>query len=120
MFYKKALVISQSAGAPNNRTFKSFKTILSWTGLSYIKGLGFKLPYPWEEMEEKKKEEIKIKIQSKLDEVREAQASRNIKNRLLFQLGKSVQSHLLKIQDPDKRMRDLEYWLEKGWIKENK
>ncbi|MDR2517637.1 MAG: NAD(P)H-dependent oxidoreductase [Spirochaetaceae bacterium] len=119
MFTKKAVILTQSIGAPNISAQNDVKTSLSWLGISDIKKLGFELMEHviWEKLSEKRKKKIETKIKKICKRyVISKRAEKSIKHRLLFAICKMLHQKTIKTENPISV--DNRYWLDKKWIKQ--
>jgi multimeric flavodoxin WrbA len=117
MFRKRAVILTNSVGAPNGSAQKDVAASLSWLGVSSIKKLGFALMEGviWNELSENRRHRIETKVKafaSKLPGKTTAQKS--LKHRLLFAMCKMLHQKSVKIENPIST--DNQYWLDMGWI----
>ena len=118
MFYKQAVILTQSVGAPNRTAQKDVITSLTWIGVSRIKKIGFRLMEGviWEKLSEKRK----IKIEKKTRKfaknyVKAKRAGKNFKHHILFAVCKMLHQKTAKTENPISA--DNQYWFDKKWIK---
>ncbi len=117
MFSKRALIITQSIGAPNSAAQRDVRTSLHWLGISSVRSLGFRLMegIVWEELSDKRREKITKKLQSVAEDYADnATGKKNLKHRLLFFMSKKVHENSLK---KGIRSHDADYWQDRGWIR---
>jgi len=118
MFTKKAVIITQSIGAPNGAAQNDVVTSLSWLGVSDIKKFGFGLMEHviWEKLSEKRKAKIETKIRKFARKYLKTKKTRNsMKHHFLFAICKMLHQKIVKTENPVSP--DNRYWLDKGWIK---
>lgn len=121
MFNKTAVIITQSIGAPNKAAQKDVITSMEWLGVSRIAKIGFGMMegVKWSEISEKRREKFESKLRSfarKFTAISPRPMS--IKARLYFQMCKMMQKGVLKkLPHGKKPERDLQYWMDLGWIK---
>lgn len=122
MFDKTAVLLTQSAGAPNGAAQKDVKTSLEWMGISRIHRLGFRLAegVSWHEVSEKRKEKFASKIRALADRIKtEKKPTKSLKTRLLFAMCRKMQSDTAKKRKPGQTPSvDLQYWIDRGWVQE--
>lgn len=117
MFKKRAVILTQSIGAPNGTAQKDVATSLTWMGVSSIKTLGFGLMEGviWEELSEKRKQQMKLKIKklaSKYQNVKTVQ--KNLKVKMFFFMSKIMHKKTLKTEK--QISADNQHWIEQGWL----
>ena len=118
MFSKRAVILTQSIGAPNRSAQNDVATSLSWLGISNIRKLGFGLMEGviWEQLSEKKKKNIEYKIKQFAKRYKFKKIVRkNIKHYILFSICKILHQKTLKNENPVSA--DNKYWIDKKWIK---
>lgn len=117
MFNKRAVILTQSIGAPNKSAQKDVLTSLNWWGVSNVKLLGFGLTegIQWEELSQKKRNKIALKIQKFAQEYHyEREIKSKLKVKLLFWLAKNL--HKKAIKSSTCLTADNKYWLDMGLI----
>lgn len=117
LFSKKVVIITQSIGAPNGPAQKDVLTSMNWMGISHVKTLGFGLREGiiWEEISEKRKDQIKQKIvKFARDYQGISQANMSLKIKGIFHLNKMMRKAILK--NEKERTLDSQYWIDKGWL----
>lgn len=117
MFTKRAVVLTQSIGAPNGAAQKDVVESLNWLGVSDVTTVGFGLMegVVWNELSEKRRNEIQTKLIRTARAIDpERQGRMSLKVRLMFQMCKMMQQSLLK---KGVTSVDVNYWKEQGWIK---
>ena len=118
MFTKRAVILTNSIGAPNGGTQKDIETSLMWWGISDIKKLGVGLMEGviWEELSDKRKTIITDKIKKLARRYKAMKPARKgIKVSVLFKVTKKMHQDFAKKENP--LSSDNQYWLDKGWIK---
>ena len=118
MFQKRAVILTQSIGAPNGAAQKDVATSLMWLGVPNIKRLGFGLMEGviWEELPEKRRLRIEEKCSRLARSYRGRKpAGKSLKVRTLFMMAKMMHQSLLKKEDS--LSADNRHWLERGWIR---
>ena len=121
MFTKRAVILTQSIGAPNRSAQNDVATSLSWWGISDIKKIGFGLieHVIWEKISERRKKIIKTKIKKIVNKYgKKSNVHKSIKHYILFSICKILHQNTLKNENPISA--DNKYWLEKKWIKKKK
>ncbi|HHV43032.1 MAG TPA: flavodoxin family protein [Clostridiaceae bacterium] len=117
MFSKRAVILTQSIGAPNRAAQKDVKTSLSWLGVTSIKclGMGMIEGVIWEELSEARRAKIETKVARFARGIKPTEQGRKgLLVRMKFQLCKLMQRRVLKKGIPS---LDVDYWIEKGWLK---
>ncbi len=118
MFTKRAVILTQSVGAPNKGAQSDVETSLNWMGVSDVKKFGLKLMEGviWPELSEKKRKDIETKTKAFAHQFLNPRVPRmSLKVRLYFLIGKITQKMVLSrtlVPSVDTR-----YWLDQGWIK---
>jgi hypothetical protein len=118
MFLKRAVILTQSIGAPNGAAQNEVATSLSWLGISDIKKLGFGLMEHviWEKLSERRKKKIEMKIIKITKRYgNKYNVHKSIKHYILFAICKILHQKTIKNENPIST--DNKYWLEKKWIK---
>lgn len=118
MFNKRAVILTQSIGAPNRSAQKDVSTSLSWLGVSDIKTLGFGTmgSVKWDEIQPKRREKFEEKLRQLSQRYLSAKsAKRSLKVSLLFLTAKTMHKALIKNQEV--LSADSQHWLANGWIK---
>jgi len=118
MFSKRAVILTQSIGAPNGAAQNDVATSLSWLGISDIKKLGFGLMEHviWEKLSERRKKKIEMKIKKFAKRYsNKYNVHKSIKHYILFAICKILHQETIKNENPIST--DNKYWLEKKWIK---
>jgi hypothetical protein len=117
MFSKRAVIITQSIGAPNGVAQKDVATSLTWLGVSDIKKFGFGTmgSVKWDEIKDKRRR----KVEGKLKEFSKHYISpklgrKNIKVKTLFFISKRLHKDLLKKEDVPSA--DNQHWIDNGWL----
>lgn len=120
MFRKRAVILTQSIGAPNKAAQKDVKTSLTWWGVSKIDclGMGMMEGVIWEELSEKRKAIVTGKVQRFAAKCKRfGTVRRSLKTKFLFALGRSLQKAVLKkTKRPEDISADAHHWLEQGWV----
>lgn len=117
MFSKRAVILTNSIGAPNRSAQKDVATSLSWMGVSDIKTLGFGLMEGviWDEISENRR--LKIE-QNTINFARKIQKTKivhkSIKVRFYFMLCKMMHKQVLKSKEV--HSADNQHWIDNGWI----
>ena len=101
MFLKKAVILTQSVGAPNGSAQNDVATSLSWLGISDIKKLGFGLMEHviWEKLSERRKKIIEtktIKLARRYN--KEYNVHKNIKYYILFTIYIMLHQKTIKMK----------------------
>mgnify|MGYP000881576194 CR=1 FL=1 len=118
MFTKRAVIITQSIGAPNGAAQKDVRTSFHWLGVSSVRRLGFGLMEGviWDELSEKRRRKLAAVCRAFGDKhVAVRPARMRLKVRLMFAICRLLQKGVLKkgIRSADNR-----YWIEQGWIRD--
>lgn len=118
MFKKRAVILTQSIGAPNRAAQKDVETSLTWLGVSNIKKLGFGLieGVIWEEISEKRRKNIEEKTKNLAKKYcKQEKVGQSLKVKIIFTLNKMMHQHQVKKEDYP--CVDNQYWIDNGWIK---
>jgi len=118
MFTKRALILTQSIGAPNGSAQKDVATSLSWLGVPAIKKLGFGLMEGviWKELSERRRESIERRVKhlaAKYSVYKRAHKSLKVKG--LFEICKILHKKIMKNEGTPSA--DNQHWIDNGWIK---
>lgn len=118
-FHKKAVIITNSVGAPNGAAQKDVVTSLNWMGLSCISICGIPMMGDIfvDKMSEKHKKMIDVKMKKLADRVKSRRADRgmNCKVWMLFQMAKMQHKMVLKSEEIPSL--DNAHYLKYGWIR---
>lgn len=93
MFGKRAVVITQSIGAPNGAAQKDIETSLTWLGVSDVKKFGFGTmgAVKWDEINDKRRKRVEYKLRKFSKQyLLPKPVSKNIKVRMFFFYLKNV------------------------------
>ncbi|GMG96520.1 flavodoxin family protein [Tepidimicrobium xylanilyticum] len=118
MFGKRAVVITQSIGAPNGAAQKDIETSLTWLGVSDVKKFGFGTmgAVKWDEINDKRRKRVEYKLRKFSKQyLLPKPVSKNIKVRMFFFISKMLHKNLLKTEDIISA--DTQHWIDSGWIK---
>lgn len=118
MFEKRAVILTQSIGAPNGWAQKDVATSLSWLGVSDIRTLGFGLMEGviWEELSPKRRQAIEEKARRlALKYLVSKPARKSLKVKILFAICKRL--HIKTLKNEEIPSADNQHWLDAGWIK---
>ena len=118
MFTKRAVILTNSVGAPNTAAQRDIATSLTWLGVSHIRGLGFGLMEGviWEEISEKRRLKIQkkaMRLARKYPEKKPARMSLIV--HFYFTFCKITHNIVLKKEAVPSA--DNQYWIDKGWIR---
>jgi len=119
MFCKRAVILTQSIGAPNGVAQRDVQTTLIWLGVSNIKKLGFGLieGVIWEELSEKKRQLIKNKVQKLAAKYAEPKTvNMGFITRVLFAVCKKT--HKMTLKGEEVPSVDNQHWLDNGWLEQ--
>lgn len=117
LFDKKAVILTNSIGAPNGATQKDIATSLSWLCIPHIRKLGVGLMEGviWDELSAKRRERIAKRIRKLAARYRTpTRARRTLKIRFIWGICKSMHKGIAKNENP--LSADNQYWKDKGWI----
>ncbi|MDR1001922.1 MAG: NAD(P)H-dependent oxidoreductase [Oscillospiraceae bacterium] len=118
MFTKRAVILTQSVGAPNAAAQKDIVTSLSWMGVPSIKRFGFGLMEGviWDELSGRLKSRIIRKTKRFAKGFRSIKPARkSLKVRVLFFISKQMHKGVLKKETTPGA--DNRHWIEQGWLK---
>ena len=120
MFTKRAVILTNSIGAPNRSAQKDIATSLKWLGISDVCSLGFGLMEGviWDELSGKRRNKIQaqtVKLANKY--VTHQPGRMGLKVRVLFFFCKLLHQAVLKKEDTPSA--DNQHWIKNGWIKDN-
>ena len=117
MFKKRAVILTNSIGAPNGAAQKDVKTSLNWMGVSDIKRYSFPLMegVVWDELSEKRRNKILLGCKKAAEEQlqKSGTPSMNLKVKMIFTLNKMLQKNLYK---KGLDTADLRHWKKQGWL----
>lgn len=118
MFAKRAVILTNSVGAPNGPAQKDVATSLYWLGVSDVRRLGFGLfeGVEWPKLSEKRRKKIEgktIRFAEKCAGFRPARMGLRV--RAYFQMTKML--HKLTLKGEQVPSADNRHWIENGWIK---
>lgn len=118
MFGKRAVILTQSIGAPNGSAQKDVKTSLTWMGVSSIRCLGFGLMegIVWDKLSDKRKSKIEQKTISLAQKYVNVKPSKmSLKVHMIFVMCKFL--HKLTLQKETIPSADNQHYIDNGWIK---
>lgn len=118
MFTKRAVILTQSIGAPNGSAQKDAATSLSWLGVSDIKKLGFGLMEGviWKELSERRRKSIERKTKRLAEKYLVSKPiHKSLKIKGLFAICKIL--HKKTLGNEEIPSADNQYWIDNGWIK---
>ena len=118
MFQKRAVIVTNSIGAPNGAAQKDIATSLTWLGVPHIRSLGFGLMEGviWEEISEKRRGTILAKTENLARRYIDTKPARmSLTVRLYFLLCTIMHRSVLKKETVPSA--DNRYWIEMGWIR---
>ena len=117
MFGKRAVIITQSIGAPNRAAQNDVATSLTWLGVSDIKKFGFGTmgSIKWDEINDKRRRKVEARLRKLSKQYLSPKVVRkNIRVRILFFISRSLHKNLLKQQEVISA--DTQHWIDNGWI----
>ena len=118
MFTKRAVILTNSIGAPNSSAQKDIATSLKWMGVSDVHRLGFGLMdgVIWDELSGKRRNKIKSKTVKLAKKYVAVQPGRmGIRVRVLFLICKML--HKANLQKEEIPSADNQHWIQNGWLK---
>lgn len=122
MFSKRAVIITNSIGAPNRSAQKDVVTSLNWMGVSSVKcvGAGLMEGAIWEQLSDKKRNQLNQKMKSLASKYKKytqrfLPAKKNIKITVFFEISRMIHKGTLKQEDTPSA--DNLHWIKNGWIK---
>lgn len=118
IFYKKAVILTNSIGASNKNAQKDIATSLKWLGVSDIKkmGVGLMEGVIWQELSDKRRNRIITKAQTLAKRYENPyKVRKGIKVRILFAFARWLHQSLAKKEEI--LSADNQHWVNKGWIK---
>jgi len=117
MFSKRAVILTQSIGAPNRAAQSDVATSLTWLGVSDIKKFGFGTmgTIKWDEINEKRRKRVEYRLRELSKKYLTPKPVRkSIRVRLFFFIAKMLHKDLLKKGGPISA--DTQHWIDNGWI----
>ena len=118
-FHKKAAIITNSVGAPNNSAQKDVVTSLNWMGLSCVSicGLPMMGDIFVEKMSEQHKEMIDVTMKKLADIVKRRRDNKHMRGKvwMFFQMAKLQHKRVLKSEEIPSL--DNAHYLKYGWIR---
>lgn len=121
MFEKRAVILTQSIGAPNGAAQKDVATSLSWWGVSDIRKLGFGLMEGviWDELSDRRRKSIEEKVKNLAVNYQVLKPVRkSLKVRGLFAISKALHKNTLKNEEIPSA--DNQHWIDNGWIRKGR
>lgn len=117
MFQKRAVILTNSIGAPNSAAQKDIATSLRWMGISSIRrvGIGLMEGVIWDELSEKRRQQIEQRI-DRLSRryARFTPARTGLRVRLYFEMSRLMHKRVLKQESTPST--DNQHWIDQGWI----
>jgi len=119
LFAKKAVVITNSAGAGTKNVVKDIGTSLDWWGVARRYSIGQALFYTeWDKVGDKAKSGIKRQCLRVAGKARRPVGKPRLKIRALFRMmavaHRMINRRLARAGDPE--TKDFRYWKGKGWL----
>ena len=117
MFTKRAVIITNSIGAPNTAAQKDIATSLTWLGVSHIRtfGVGLMEGVIWDELSDTRRENIKRRLTRLAGKcARPVTVRKNMQVRLFWSMTKAMHKGLLKKEEGISA--DNQHWIDNGWI----
>lgn len=118
MFHKRAVILTQSIGAPNGAAQKDVATSLTWLGVSDIRKFSFGTMgvIKWDDFSDERRRKIEASIVKFSKKCRSSKSVRqNIKVKTLFMVSKLLHKSTLKNEEVPSA--DNQHWIDNGWIK---
>lgn len=121
---KIGVILTQSVGAPNGAAQKDVKTSMEWLGISKIKTKGFGMMEGviWDEISLERRKKMESKVRAFAREVSRISPRKwNIKTKLYFLVSKQLKKGTYKkLSSQEKPSVELQYWIDRGWLKQGK
>lgn len=117
MFGKRAVILTQSFGAPNGAAQKDVATSLGWLGVSDVARLGFGLMegIVWNEISKKRRDRITAKVKRLASRYKQPKVVRmSMKVKMYFFISRMLHKNTLKGENPIST--DNQHWIDNGWI----
>lgn len=117
MFTKRAVILTQSIGAPNGAAQRDVATSLRWMGVSDIRKLGFGLMegIVWKELSEKRRETITRKTRKLASHYTQKKiAGKNLQFHALFAMSTVLHRQTHKAET--ETSLDNQHWIDNGWM----
>ncbi len=118
MFVKRAVILTDSIGAPNGPAQKDVAASLRWLGVSDVRRLGFGLMegVDWRKLSEKRRKKIEGKtLRLAQKYVWYRPGHQGIRVRLYFEMCRRIHQAVLKGERTPSA--DNRYWIDRGWIR---
>lgn len=117
MFFKKAVVISTTAGIGTRQAMKPLKRALAYWGIPYIKTYGLAVQAScWADVAEGKKTKAKKDMTALADKIKSRKCGKpSLYIRFMFQM-----MALLRKKGEDSPSAETNYWRENGWLDKTK
>jgi multimeric flavodoxin WrbA len=121
MFSKRAVILTNSIGAPNGSAQKDVATSFSWFGVSDIKKLGFGLMEDvyWDKISEERRTKMQKKVERFARKCLKPIIKGSFKVKAFFILSRVMHQSGYKKELAQEKvpLLDNQYWAQKGWIK---
>lgn len=117
LFDKRAVILTNSIGAPNGAAQRDVKTSLLWLGVSDVKALGCGLMEGviWEQLSEKRRGAIERRARAFARRYRSVTPAReSLVHHMLFAVCRLL--HRLTLKHEVTPSLDNQYWIDQGWI----
>lgn len=118
MFSKRAVILTDSIGAPNGPAQKDVATSLHWLGVSCVRRLGFGLieGVEWPKLSQKRRDRIESRTVRLAKKYVGCQPGRmSLRVRAYFEMCRAIHRAVRKSEQTPSA--DSRYWIETGWIK---
>lgn len=117
MFSKRAVILTNSIGAPNGPAQKDVKTSLNWMGVGSVKCYAFPLMegVVWNELSQARRDKITRTCEkaAKHQLRMSAPTGLNLKGKIYFNMCRMMQR---KLQKEGRDTADLRHWQKHGWV----
>jgi len=119
MFYKTAVIITNSVGAPNASAQKDVKTSLSWMGVSsvYTCGAGMMGDIMWDKISKKHAKMLRHKTDKLYRKVCNLKHRKHMKLRERAKFFICKKLHQVILRSEETPSLDNQHYLKHGWIK---
>jgi multimeric flavodoxin WrbA len=122
MFSKTSVILTNSVGAPNGSAQKDVRTSLSWMGVSdvYRCGAGMMGDIIWDKISDEHVKMLQRKTDRLYEKVKDLKPRRHMKLKERAEFSACKKIHRMVLKGEKAPSLDNQYYIEHGWIKDNK
>ena len=122
MFSKTSVILTNSVGAPNGSAQKDVRTSLSWMGVSDVYGCGAGMmgDVIWDKISDEHVKMLQRKTDRLYEKIKGLKPRRRMKLKERAEFSACKKIHKMVLKGEETPGLDNQYYIEHGWIKDNK